>query len=74
MSDKTVPTDADDYKQQRPADESQQDREAEMDELVENAISHWGEPPNRDEDEFTSDGLKTPDVETDLPEAQDESK
>ena len=64
MSDKTVPADADDYKRDIPADDSDQDRNIEHDSLVEEAKSHEGEPPNRDEDEFTGKGLKAPDVET----------
>lgn len=68
MSDKTVPADADDYQAERPADESHQDPGTEGNELAERSKTHKGETRNRDESEFTYDGLKTPDVETDIPE------
>ena len=73
MSDKTVPADADDYQQDNPADESAQDRRAVNDSLVEEAKSHEGEPPNRDEDEFTGKGLKAPDVNVQVEKELDDS-
>ena len=61
MDDKTVPTDP--KENERPADESHQDRQIENDPTVKRAKSAPGEVPNRDEDEFDSDGRKTPEVE-----------
>lgn len=66
MSDKTVPAHADDYKRDIPADDSDQRREADKDSLVDEAKSHTGEPPNRDEDEFTGKGLKSPDLDVQI--------
>lgn len=63
MSDKTVPADAEDYKHDIPADDSDQRHDAEHDSLVENARSHDGEAPNRDEDEFTGKDLKAPNMD-----------
>lgn len=65
MSDKTVPRDADDYKEddQTPeVDTSHVDR----DPLVKEAESDEGEIPNRDEDEFTKRHLKAPRVDPEL--------
>lgn len=62
MSDKTVPKDADDYKddeQNEKVDTNHVDR----DPLVKEAESDGDEKPNRDEDEFTKRHLKKPDVE-----------
>ena len=59
MSDKTVPADAEDYKHDIPADDSDQRHDS----LVENARSHEGEAPNRDEDEFTGKDLKAPNMD-----------
>lgn len=73
MSDKTVPAEADDYKQDIPADDSDQDRRTNHDPLVEAARSHEGEPPNRDEDEFTVKGLKAPDVNVQVEKELDDS-
>ena len=73
MSDKTVPADADDYKHDHSADESAQDRSIDHDSLVEEAKSHEGEPPNRDEDEFTGKDLKAPDVNVHVEKELDDS-
>lgn len=70
MSDRTVAPENDEHKNERPADESNQDRRIEDDPNVKRAKSGPGEVPNRDEDEFDSDGLKTPDIEQ---EAENES-
>lgn len=74
MSDKTVPPESDEPGAQLPADESHQDPEAEGHELAERSKTHKGETKNRDEDEFTYEGLKTPNVTTDLPDVQDDGK
>lgn len=64
MSDKTVPADADDYKDDEKntdVDTSHVDR----DPVVKEAESDEDEIPNRDEDEFSKRHLKQPDIETD---------
>lgn len=63
MNDKTISENPEDRDNERPADESHQDRRIENDPTVKRAKSQPGEVPNRDEDEFESDGRKTPDVE-----------
>lgn len=73
MSDKSVPAESDEPGAELPADESYRDPEAEGNELAERAKTHEGETKNRDEDEFTYKGLKTPNVVTDLPEVQDDN-
>lgn len=72
MSDKTVPTESDEPGAKFPADESHRDPEAEGNELAERSKTHEGETKNRDESEFTYNGLKTPNIVTDLPEVQDQ--
>lgn len=67
MSDKTVPADADDYKddgQSTEVDTSHVDR----DPLVKEAESDEGELPNRDEDEFSKRHLKQPEVDIEIEE------
>ena len=71
MSDKGVPLESDEPGATFPADESHQDPEAETDELVERSRTSEGETKNRDDDEFTYEGLKTPNIVTDLPDVQD---
>lgn len=68
MSDKTVPADADDYKnneQSEDVDTTHVDR----DPLVKEAESDKDEKPNRDEDEFTQRHLDMPEID---PEAEEE--
>jgi hypothetical protein len=74
MSDRPVPQESDEEGAKLPADESHQDPEALDNELAERSKTHEGETKNRDESEFTYNGLKTPNIITDLPEVQDESK
>lgn len=67
MSDKTVPADADDYKD----DEKNTDvdtKHVDRDPLVKEAESDDDEFPNRDEDEFTNGHLKKPEVDIDTEE------
>ena len=73
MSDKTVPADADDYKHDHEADGTTQDNDVDNEDLVEAAKSQPGEIPNRDEDEFTGEGLEAPDVETQVEDEVEES-
>lgn len=67
MSDKTVPHDADDYKDDDKAPRVEKDH-VDRDRLVKEAESHEGETPNRDEDEFTKRHLKEPVIDPDLQE------
>lgn len=61
-NDKTVPSNADDYKDDDRKPNAGQDPAEEHHPLVKEAKSKPGETPNRDEDEFSNDGLKRPDV------------
>ena len=62
MSDKTVPKDADDYKddeQKEKVDTTHVDRDS----VVKEAARDEGETTNSDEDEFTKRHLKKPEVD-----------
>lgn len=65
-NDKTVPAEADDYKEDDKQRKSGNERRVEHDPLVKEAKSKPGEVPNRDEDEFSDDGRKKPDIEEQL--------
>lgn len=62
MSDKTVPKDADDYKDDNK-NEKVDTTHVDRDPLVKEAESDEGEIPNRDEDEFSKRHLKKPEVD-----------
>ena len=67
MSDKTVPHDADEYKdndQNEHVDTTHVDR----DPLVKEVESDEGEKPNRDEDEFTQRHLEEPEIDPEIQE------
>ncbi len=72
MSDKTVPTDANDYKEndRTPATK---DRRIQDDPLVRRARNEKGETPNRDSDEFSKDHLKKPEVDIETEEKINET-
>lgn len=62
MSDKTVPAEADDYKEDEQ-NENVDTTHVDRDPLVKEAESDKGEKPNRDEDEFTKRHLDKPEVD-----------
>lgn len=49
-------------------------RDLTEDRHVKDARSKPGEPPNRDEDEFSNEGLKEPDVQTQVENENDPDK
>lgn len=67
MSDKTVPADANDYKENERTPASD-DRRIKDDPMVRRARKDESETPNRDNDEFTKDHLKKPEVDIDTEE------
>lgn len=72
MSDKTVPADADDYKNDDKKSHVNT-RDSKNDKLVRQAKSGKGEIPNRDEDEFTKDHLKEPEIDIETEEKINEN-
>lgn len=70
MNDKTVPPDADDYKETGEPPRTDKSHVDES-ELVEKAEHHDGEFPNRDQDEFTQRHLKEPKLTPDVQEDND---
>ena len=70
MSDKTVPTDADDYKDDGEPPRTDKSHVDES-KLVEKAEERDEEFPNRDKDEFTKRHLKEPKITPDLQEDND---
>mgnify|MGYP001052914837 CR=1 FL=1 len=69
MSDKTVPADAEDYKDDEQ-NEKVNTTHVDRDPLVKEAESDEGETPNRDEDEFSKRHLKEPEID---PEVQEDN-